>query len=97
MEVITVEKTSLKEWDYFPEAQECLPVVNLSIIALLGISRSSVKDFQKSRWGNLQAARKVEQGCQAWVAVPMLDINHAAEAHPASLCQLLKGESLRFP
>lgn len=45
----------------------------------------------------MQAARKIEQSCQTWVASPVFDVYQPAEAHAASIRQLLKGEFLCFP
>lgn len=45
----------------------------------------------------MQAARKIEQSCQTWVTPPVFDIYESAEAHAASIGQLLKGEFPCFP
>ncbi|AIV37722.1 hypothetical protein NI25_32895 [Streptomyces sp. CCM_MD2014] len=41
----------------------------------------------------MQAASKIDQGRQAWIALAVLDIDHSAEAQVAMSCQLLQGHA----
>ena len=52
----------------------------------------TVEDCEERGRLGLQSAGKLDQGSQAWVATPVLDVDDSTEAHATSAGELLKSE-----